>query len=625
MKRQVKIIINVLVIIVLLQGCQKKDKSPISDTVYPAKTERIISEANMTYYIDPNDGSDDNQGTSKDAPLKTFKKINQLILSEGTTVNILSAGTFKESLFLIGQGTEENPITIQFASGVYNFFPENAFKKKLNISNTNDDEDSLKSIAFYFLDCKYVTVKGNSAELIFRGKVMQTGMINCENISIEELKFDYKRPTVSELKVISVNELFADVEIHSDSKYSITDNTLVWIGEGWEHKAQSLWQEFDSELQKVIRINFPINDMRFSEKGKNKVRVHFDKNPGLKKGFIYQNRNTFRDYSANFMDRSKDILWKDVHVYFMHGMGFVSQFCENITYDSVNVSPRKSSGRTCAAWADILHFSGCKGQIDINNSYLSAANDDAVNVHGTHLRIVDSISKHKIKVRFMHHQTYGFDAFIVGDSIEFIRAKTLLPYSENKISKVEKLNEKEFLLTLEQEVTADIQKKDVIENTTWTADVTIRNSTIRHIPTRGVLITTRGKVLIENNEFDRTHMSGILISDDANGWYESGYVRDVTIRNNEFNYCGEGVINVHPENAEIIEGGYVHKNIFIANNMFKLENSILLKAKSTENIKFINNTILAKRDTEVSNLLHFNFCENVEVKDNLISNMIKSN
>ena len=44
-------------------------------------------------------------------------------------LEILSAGSFRESLFLIGRGTIEDPIIVQFAPGTYNFYPENAVKE----------------------------------------------------------------------------------------------------------------------------------------------------------------------------------------------------------------------------------------------------------------------------------------------------------------------------------------------------------------------------------------------------------------------------------------------------------------------------------------------------------------
>ncbi|MCK5775880.1 MAG: hypothetical protein KAH25_06885 [Bacteroidales bacterium] len=63
-----------------------------------------------------------------------------------------------------------------------------------------------------------------------------------------------------------------------------------------------------------------------------------------------------------------------------------------------------------------------------------------------------------------------------------------------------------------------------------------------------------------------------------NSWYESGYVRDVTIKNNKFIYCGSPVINIHPENSSIEEGNPVHKNISIIGNQFRLKKDLLLSS-----------------------------------------------
>ena len=306
----------------------------------------------------------------------------------------------------------------------------------------------------------------------------------------------------------------------------------------------------------------------------------------------------------------------------MHGMGFVSQLCENITDDSFYVGPRKGSGRTCAAWADIFHFSNCKGNIEVKNSYLSSANDDAINVHGTYLRIVNVISKQKIKVRFMHPQTYGFNIFSIGDSIEFIRAKSLIPFSKNIIAKSVLLNDKEIELSLEQIIPNNIQTNDVIENITWKLDVKISNIKITHIPTRGILVTTRGKVIIENNEIIKTSMSGILIANDANSWFESGYVKNVIIRNNKFIECGEPVIKIHPENSKIIDGYPVHKNIQITNNQFELKNKLILSAKSTGYIEFSNNIIEVNQNIKINNMLNFNACSNVAINGNLVKSSL---
>ena len=72
-----------------------------------------------------------------------------------------------------------------------------------------------------------------------------------------------------------------------------------------------------------------------------------------------------------------------------------------------------------------------------------------------------------------------------------------------------------------------------MENLTWYPDVVMRKNIIRDNRARSALITTKGKVLIEDNYFS-SQMHGILIEGDNNSWYESGAVQDVTIRNNTF-------------------------------------------------------------------------------------------
>lgn len=64
-----------------------------------------------------------------------------------------------------------------------------------------------------------------------------------------------------------------------------------------------------------------------------------------------------------------------------------------------------------------------QGKIIVRDCVLGASHDDAINVHGTHLRIVDQPAPNKITVRFMHPQTFGFDAFAVGTGLTTFPAR----------------------------------------------------------------------------------------------------------------------------------------------------------------------------------------------------------
>jgi hypothetical protein len=106
----------------------------------------------------------------------------------------------------------------------------------------------------------------------------------------------------------------------------------------------------------------------------------------------------------------------------------------------------------------------------------------------------------------------------------------------------------------------------VLDNLTWYPNLTARNNHISMDPVRGFLITTRGKVLVEGNTFFRCAMAGILIEDDAEGWFESGPIRDLTIRNNTFVRCG---IEINPMSKSQNPDEPVHENIRIERNRFE--------------------------------------------------------
>jgi hypothetical protein len=451
--------------------------------------------------------------------------------------------------------------------------------------------------------------------MILHGKMIETFVNHCDHITISGLSFDYNRPTVSELQITAAGKNYADALIHPDSKYSISDSLITWKGDGWQYQPDSYWQVLNPLTNDLSRMDMPMEELRFVQMKGSAIRIYFKKAPGFKKGLIYQNRDVTRDCAAFFMQYSKNIQLDNIRLYFMHGMGVVSQYCENIKMNKVVVKPDEKSGRTCAAWADILHFAGCSGKIEVAHSYLSAANDDAVNVHGIHLQITDIQKDNKVKVRFAHGQTFGFDAFAAQDSVAFIGKESLLAIQDNKLLHVERINDKEFILTLDKPVSSEVQPGDAIENITATPEVWIHHNTITRIPTRGVLTTTRRRVLIEYNRFENTHMSGIFINDDASGWFESGMVKDLIISKNRFYHCGEPVISLHPENT-ITGSNAVHNNIKVLDNYFWLHGSKLLQAKSCGNIQISGNTI--HHASSIDSVLKFVDCSAISVSANTL-------
>ena len=192
----------------------------------------------------------------------------------------------------------------------------------------------------------------------------------------------------------------------------------------------------------------------------------------------------------------------------------------------------------------------------------------------------------------MHGQTYGFTPFFRGDKVEIVDRHTLNCLAPATVKDVKKINDYDFELTLDRKVPALPEGYGIediaVENVTWTPEVEIVNNYFARIPTRGILITTRGKSLIEGNTFFRMPMPSILVSDDARGWYESGPVRDLTIRRNTFIECGSPVICITPEIDRFDKP--VHKNILIEENRFLMKNdSEAIRLNATENVTIKKN------------------------------------
>ena len=581
---------------------------------YPAADVRAASPGGTIYHVDPIHGDDQAEGTRIDAPWKSFRNINRLKLSAGDRIDVLRPGPLDLTLAVVGEGTPEQPIRIRFAPGRYDFHPEHAYREAWQISNTNSDPDGLKAVAIHVADSQHLEISGRGAVIVQRGKAIHVCIERSGNVRVEGLAFDYHRPTVSEFTIVDAGEEFADLAIHLDSTYTVENGALIWLGEGWREEG-GLTQHLDPQTGRLFRQPRLLDGLAFEEiepflvraRGKHRFRA----------GSIYQARNPFRDYAGVFTQHSANITWRDVHFRFIHGMGMVSQFSENLTFDGVVFAPEAGRGRTTSAWADCIQVSGGRGKVLVKNCVFQGAHDDAINIHGTHLRVVgQDPGRREVTVRFMHAQTFGFPAFFAGDEIEFVRHDSLATYGPNRVAAAEMLDPHNMRLTLADPLPDAIAENDVVENITWTPEVEIRGCLVREIPTRGFLITTRRPVVVEDNAFHATHMPGILIESDARGWFESGVVRDMVIRNNRFYHCGRAAIHIHPQNN--VANSAVHQNIRIEGNLIHARDTIAIEAASTSGLRVSGNTIHTARPVEGEAWLKIHDCTDVVVRENQI-------
>lgn len=142
----------------------------------------------------------------------------------------------------------------------------------------------------------------------------------------------------------------------------------------------------------------------------------------------------------------------------------------------------------------------------------------------------------------------------------------------------------------------------VAENITYTPQIIIKNCTFKNVFTRAILATSRKQTVIEGNYFEGTTMATLFFSNDSNEWYESGPIRNLLIRNNTFIVKSIGrtwwkyapAIYIHPVTKDNNSNhrGPIHHNITIEANTFYLEHDGVLRAEYVKGLIFKNNRIL---------------------------------
>lgn len=511
--------------------------------------------------------------------------------------------------------TSQEAVVIQFQKGRYDFYPEGAVKRTYYISN--HDQDNPKTVGIDVVDFKNITFDGNGADLMFHGRMLPLALIESNNVKIKNLNIDFEKPQITQVKIVENDTVGGSIIFETAPwvTYKIKDSTFYNLGEGWEMNPTS-GIAFENKTKHIV---FNSGDIRVGTKGVSelapgRIKAHHWKNKKLIPGTVIAMRSWHRPNPGIFVHKGKDISFENVKVHYAEGMGLLAQLTENIYMDGFGVCLRgKNDPRYFTTQADATHFSGCKGQIVSKNGLYEGMMDDAINIHGTYLKMIKRLDDRTVVGRYMEGQSYGFDWGNLQDTIQFIQSKTMdLWDAKNTIAAITPLKSnpndpiKEFKIEFTKDLDKEIDpsKTDVgIENLSWTPSVIFTGNTIRNNRARGALFSTPKTTLVANNLFDHTSGSAIVLCGDSNGWYETGSCRDITIRDNTFINAltsmyqfTSAVISIYPEIPNLKDQKkYFHSGIKIENNKFDTFDQPILYAKSVDGLVFKNNNITSNK------------------------------
>ena len=537
--------------------------------------------------------------------------MEKLVLSK---LGVLPKTDITSSLFKIFSEHTENT-TFVFENEDYYFSPSDEMKFDFNLSNTT--YLPFRTLGAYMKNMTNCAIEGNGARFWFEGHMQPLTLTDCENITVKDLTFNWKKPLVAEGIVMSINNEYADVYISS---------------ENFPHRLNNSWLEFDvggGEWYPLTTQSSIVYEPHFRTVRRDTGDCFYAKSIEktesadvyrfvLKRpvnaliGDILVLRHNERWHAGIFTEKCKDISFENITVHSCGGLGCLSQFCENMSYKKMKFIPDRTLGRLVTNGRDDgMHITCNKGKVEISECTFLGLMDDPINIHGCCVTGDELVNDRILKCHFKHHQAMGFKFWAQdGDEIAFIDRRNLSRVATATAKSYVLNTRDEFLLEIKEDLPTEVLNLLAdgvlaLDNLTNTAEFVCRNNRFGSCRARGLLVSTPKPVVIEDNYFESSG-SAILVAGDANIWYESGECNDLTIRNNifshacltsDYEFCG-GIISICPTIPSPDVNKPFHKNVTITNNTFDTADTPVLYALSCTNLTFKDNLIFKSNAAE---------------------------
>lgn len=512
----------------------------------------------------------------------------------------------------VAEKAPADTLVIRLLAEQYDFHPADAEHRQLYISN--HDQDNPKAVGILIENARNVILDGGNARLLFNGRMLPVALLNSSGCQLRGFSIDFPNPHISQI-IVESNDTAAGIITYRPEpwvEWEVRDSAFVVKGEGWEHTPLTAIP-FEEHTGRVL---YRSGDINVGVKGVTRVSPTSLsapwKDPRLLPGTRLAMRTYRRPAPGIFLDADTATTIENVLVHYAEGMGLLAQNCRDIDIRHSGVCRSSyDDPRFFTTQADATHFSSCSGNVAVTDCLFEGMMDDAINVHGTYLKITEVIDSATISARYMHRQTYGFPWGAPGDTVRLVSSSTMdylaAPSTINTIRPLSP-ESRDFLITLSSPLPDSLLRYISspsslpavgIENLTRTPSVLFARNTVRHNRARGALFSSPRPTICEDNLFDHTSGAAILLCGDCNGWYESGPCRDVTIRRNTFLNAlttpyqfTEAVISIYPVIPDLDhKRAPFHSGVTISGNRFITFGTPLLYAKSAASLRFLDNTV----------------------------------
>lgn len=498
--------------------------------------------------------------------------------------------------------------------------PDKAVEKYQFISN---NDESLKRIAFQLEDIHNFTIDGNGTKLIFTGFISPFNLEDCDNITIENLSIDFTRTFHSEGTITNVFDGGIDITFPEDYNVDIQNGLLRFRdNEGTTYPYGNML-EFDVEKREPAHYAHDIwiwgNGAQASKNDDGSFRLLGKEKTGTVGNIMVF--GALARYNPAFTISDCDgVTIKDVNLFHCGGMGVIAQRSRDIELNKLNVTP--AEGRMISITADATHFVNCAGYIRMIDCVFENQKDDATNIHGLYMAVDSVMAPDRMMVRWHNSGQYGVDFIRPGMTLEIVDNENMNTYAHRTVKDVKRLNKIFTEVTFTEPLPEGVKKRHVVAADDEYPEVLIKGCRMKGNRARGLLLGSRGPIVIEDNYF---HIPGaaILFEGDGNYWWEQSGVRDVVIRNNVFENGNYGYTNWG--NACIAVGSGIperencryHKNIRVEGNTFRVFDPRIVSLYCVDGFEFTPDNKIEMTDDysyELDEKRHFRAenCDNVK-------------
>jgi hypothetical protein len=533
----------------------------------------------------------------------------------------------------------EGPGRLEFTAGDYHFWGSSGRPFYLTPSNNTN---GLQNVTFPLDGCKDIEIDGGGARFIFHGEAVPFWIKDGCSVTLRNFSIDWHRPFYSQGRILSADENGLDFEIDTSAfPCELENGKLIFTGEGWRLPLIQGVMELDGDTGAPAFLsgdNFGAlvnpDNFRFSSVKKGVFRLQFPFPRLAQVGNWLLLRHYPRLSPAFFLQGGNDYLFENIAIHHAGAMGIIGQYCRNVTMERLTVLPAPATGRVFSVAVDASHFVNCRGIVSQKDCHFSHQMDDPCNVHGTYGIFHTGIDRSSAYFVTKHMDQRGFPLALAGDMLGFYDPRDFSFLGEARVDNLELTTGDMQKITFKQAIPKSASGGlTVVENHSANAGLLVTGCRTGPNRARGYLVSTRGKVLFENNDIQAAG-AGIKISGDAKYWYESGPVADVTVRGNRFGNCcygppewGRAVIDIDPEIDDpwALERPY-HRNITITDNEFNSYDSGIVFARSVDGLKITDNRIRCsgdyQRQARLPALFNAEACRNVVVENNSVDKAI---